>query len=232
MSTQTSVDQIYLLYDRPLLQFLRESPIRTANGLPLVVMASPQRAFATMSRMLVKDGKVLSAEAEPRRVPLPAFSVSRSGPRYDLERNRGVAAIYPPIESTDGKAKRLLAPDPYTWTYQVECWSTTREVQNLWTVWLRSRMLANELFITSDFTDVEPAWGRKLIPLVLESMDDTSDLEPGEEQDRRMRMTAVFRCDGWLVRDTVWADVVQNVRINLLDGRTNPGTQLGSFTAP
>lgn len=232
MTDETSVDQIYLAYDRPLMRMLRQSPVRTVNGEPLVVFATPQRAFATMQRKLVKDGKALTAASAPVVVPLPAFSVNRTGPRYDLARNRGVAAVFPPIASTGEVAKRLLFPDPYTWTYQIECWSNTREVQNRWIVWLRSLMLANELFMVSDLTDIEPAWKQKIIPLILESIEDTGDLEPGEEQDRRMRVTATLRCDGWLFRDTVWQDVIRNVRINLLDGRTDPGAELGSFTAP
>ena len=104
-------------------------------------------------------------------------------------------------------------PLPYNMPYQIDIWTKTRQDWRYLVASLQGRFsFTDSLYLSVDI----PGYGEQLAFLRLDSIDDTSDLETGEE-DRVLRATVSLTLEGWLYRVPVVKKTVLKAHAVILD---------------
>jgi len=111
----------------------------------------------------------------------------------------------------------LPFPIPYDLTYQVDIWTKTQQDMQ----WLRSSLLsrfpyADETFLRATFG----GYGDKVIPLRLDRVDDTTDLEP-DEGHRQLRNTVTFTAKAWIFQVPIQIKTIQSINVAILDASSD-----------
>lgn len=180
-----------------------------------VVFASPERAFATLNKLLEK---AYGSRAEQlRTAPYPYVSISRTGMRMSPERFRHTddrfrTSVYSLDKSVAYGAIWPLAVDI---SYQLDFWSRTVDSADAFQTWFLSETIA-EGSLLADFTPVWESWGRKLLFTSGGETTDNSILEADEDQ-RTVRITAPLIVKGWLPLPPVPVKTVLKVLLEYKD---------------
>jgi hypothetical protein len=176
--------------------------------------ATPRRAYATMKDLLIRKGwmdrdkpgdgsgagkKTIDSYV---RVPLPFASITRNDYVFDTTRfSQGEFTVYSPDYMT---AKKYAFPKPINIPYQIEFWYREKFTEAHILEWLYSKFgvrggghMESFLNFTPKDSDGNNPFGTKVLPWILDSTNDNSDLEPGDQQ-RTLRLTASFTMKGWM----------------------------------
>lgn len=113
------------------------------------------------------------------------------------------------------KREIYLLPWPlaFDMTYQIDILTKTQADM----VMLRSSLLArfdsvDETYLSADF----PGYGKQMIRVTFERLDDTSDLET-DEKERTLRSTVTLIVHGWIFRVPVRKKTIRNIHLVLID---------------
>lgn len=164
-----------------------------------VVKASPERAFADLSRDKGFSDDITDYERQQEQVPLPIASFTRTDLTVDMLRfksvvNRRVAHL----RKAKDEIYQWRFPLPYNFTYQVDFWTRYESTLDAIRVWTSLRFTGgNHLYLPVDFRDVSRHYGIQNVFTQFGGISDTSDLEPGSEQ-RIMRATMTLDVQGWI----------------------------------
>ena len=168
--------------------------IRFEGKLVPAVFATPDRAVARLRR----DLKIANTD----NIPLPYISITRTNIAPDQTRYIGYPwrAHYLRM-ARGGKAKEIGKPPiPYNLDYQISFWDRYRWRLNDIVETYLDRFIPTQRILI----DFGPPWGVFECNVTLNSVDDASELEPGEEADRKLRMNVSISVETWLVRSTEW----------------------------
>jgi hypothetical protein len=204
------------IQDAAMVDWLRTLVIR---GVPPSVVTGWQSRYHSQAHDIEGQGD----RARKQVLKLPMISLSYQGfqPEPDRWVRTGVKRdANGPFYYDSGRTEVLEAPWPTPWgiNYQVDIWTKTKQDQRVLTTLLYSRFGAHptETWIVTEF----PWYGRKQLYLTLESAQDTSDLEPGEDE-RQMRFTFTFVLHGWLFRLPHRKKTLQGATVTLIDSDPN-----------
>lgn len=211
------VDQ-FILYDEGVKRWVRQLMVNGESI--LTVIASPDRAFAAMQRLLDKRKGEKSARTK-RAIPLPASSIQRTTESFDLMRfygqNNKFRKRTPFADAARTKKYEVVAPKPYDFAYQIEYWCRWNKTASKIRTWILQQFQSHETFLLVDLTPIDKIWGRKAIPVQLDNISDTSDLEPGEAAERRVRLTVTFTLKGWIFVPKVAKHTVHTVCVDIAE---------------
>jgi hypothetical protein len=203
---------------------------------------APTVVTAWMSRMYSQAKELQSDETQRTAMAYPAVSLGLGTITPDLERRNfndiralGTGApdqtnrAYYPNPDLEGSVKEdkeaMLIypwPLPYSFPYQIDIWTKTRQDWRLLTTSLMARF--PDLDTTYICVDI-PGYGEKLIKMTLDSVDDTSDLETGEE-DRTLRATVSLTLHGWIFRVPRIKRTITKAHAVILDASSDPDNLL------
>jgi hypothetical protein len=192
-----TVNQLYL-YDQAVRSWMESINSRTGVGTHLnVVIATPDRAFATLERMWKK--KYTQERVEKLKLaPYPIASIARMAHRYDPTRYRGRQTKFRRVTYSEDlhTTYNVLYPRPWDFDYQIELSAKNAQTMSLLTLWLMEQA-TEEVFLRINFTPLWKEWGVKLVAGDIPDITDNSDLEPDEKQ-RELRTTVSMTLHGWL----------------------------------
>lgn len=177
---------------------------------------TPKVVTAWMSRYFSQKKDIQGDKTQRAAMPFPMISLGVGSITPDLDRRnvndvwvlgRGAPsqlnrAYWPnpgvPGSSKEDREAMLLFPYPlpYDISYQIDIWAKNRYDWRLLVTALLSRFSHTDMM----YLDVEiPGYGSKLIPVMMSSCEDTSDLETGEDE-RVLRSTVSLTLKGWIWR--------------------------------
>jgi len=162
------------------------------------VFATPRRAVAKLQKAL----KIKNQDA----LPLPYISVQRLAPVLDQLRYARV--FHDRVEYSDnGRAvKRLRRATPFTIDYQVNVWDKRRyRLQDIVEQYLSRYWPEHRLLV-----DYGPPYNAVGCMATIVSVEDLSELEPGETTDRTLRHNIQISLEGWAFEDTEWVPTVKD----------------------
>lgn len=164
-----------------------------------VVFATPRRAVAELQ----KAYKIKNQEV----IPLPYISVQRLAPvldqlRYARGFHRGVYL------SDNGKSSLVIKRGtPYTVDYQINVWDKKRyRLQEIVEQYLSRYWPMHRLLV-----DYGPPYDAIGCHVSIMTIEDLSELEPGEDADRMLRHNIQISIEGWAFEDAVWVPTVDEV---------------------
>lgn len=138
-----------------------------------------------------------------------------------------VSAMHNRAYVTTDKDDVYLMPWPLAFdlTYQIDILTKTQGDM----VSLRSALLArfdavDETYLSASF----PGYGKQMIRVTLERIDDTSDLET-TEKDRTLRSTVTLTVHGWIFRVPVRKKTIKNVHVVIIDAGGEDPTGLSTL---
>lgn len=181
---------------------------------------SPTVVTSWVSKQFSQKKELHSDETQRTPMSYPMVSLGPGGAiTPDLERRqvnstRGINGN--PIWETDDKEAAYIVPwpMPITIPYQIDIW--TKKMQDL--RYLETALLSRFTYADTLYMDVEiPFYGTVMVRLELESVDDTSDLETGEEE-RELRKTASVTLHGWIFFRPQTTKTIQNGHVVFIDG--------------
>lgn len=203
---------------------------------------TPQVVTAWMSRMFSQKKELESDQTQRTAISYPMISLGLGTITPDLERRNvnDIRALgsgppttanraYYPVPGKEGSSKEdreaMLIfpwPLPYSFPYQIDIWTKTRQDWRMLTTALMARFaLVDTTYLCVDI----PAYGDKLIRMTMDSVEDTSDLETGEE-DRVLRATISVTLHGWLFRVPKIKKTVIKSHAVILDAGSDPDNLL------
>lgn len=219
-----AVDQ-WKLYDLAVREWvLRLGPLLNVPTFN-VIFATPDRAFATLTHLL---NKRYGERAEKIKTPpFPIASISRLSHRFDRSRFLpNSRRIRGQRYTTDRRvAYDALFPLPWDMPYQIDFWAKTREVMNVFSMWLQGESTPQGALCV-DLKNVDAAWGQKIVLFDVEEITDTSQLEP-EEENRSLRFTVTLTLHGWLLLPLVPNKTVFSVLADMY--QADPGTTIADI---
>lgn len=172
-----------------------------------IVFATPARAMAKLQRAL----KI----SNTNNIPLPYISVTRTSVAPDQTRYIGYPWRAHYLRSSRGGTAKLIGkpPIPYTLDYQISFWDKYRwRLQDIVESYLDKFIPTHRIYI-----DYGPPWGVFECNMTLSSVDDASELEPGEEADRKLRMNISISVETWLVRGADWVPTMLETHVYYRD---------------
>lgn len=215
----------------------------------LRVLATPKRAFSRMENILVRKGWLDPSDPGPgsgtleetlksyQRIPLPFVSVYVQPPAIDSLRNSVFSFRHSYASMSDLTSQKHPYPVPITLPVQLDFWMKKKFTDLYIKEWLISNVnvlgtYANEFMLQVTPLDNlgQQVWGNKLIPVTIESIDDASDLEPGEG-DRLLRTTVMLTMSAWMFMPYTTLDLVKefNFGIQRLHPLGDPDIEYGDF---
>jgi len=199
--------EIYSNYDIAVMDWL-SSVFKFKQDKPLEkVFATPDRAWAQM-----KDKFSLSTLQE---VPLPFGSLSQTNWVIDLARYSYRDARIIAYSDGDSRVHGYERPVPVNIGYQFHIWSKIKKHLDWFTnQWLRNFAGTIERFITVPHTG--SLFGDRLVPVLSDSIDDSSNIEPGLEGPTFIRIFS-FTVGGWVTRDDFVNGVVKKIYHEIRD---------------
>lgn len=190
----------------------------------LRVLATPKRAFSSMENVLVRkgwldptnpgsgSGTTETTRKSYQRVPLPFCSIAVSAPQPDplrdsVARFRGMNASI-----TNLTSQQHEYPIPINISMQLDFWVKKKFTEIYIREWILSNLNRRGTFFNEFFLTVTPldhennaVWGNKLIPVIIDSIDDASDLEPSDS-DRLLRTVVNITLKAWLFLPSIQVD--------------------------
>ncbi len=185
-------------YDQAVVEWVESAPLMRSNAVIPVVMATPDRAFASMQDLL---RPTLGTKVDDiRNIPLPFASVSRSRILYDQTRFHGNKAKFDRLARTADNKKLYQArfPAPFNIGYQVELWAKNRTTLNAYELYCLGAFSSFEMFLKVNMRGIWDPWGLVSVPFENEGVQDASDLEPMEGH-RVLRFTQSLLGKGWVL---------------------------------
>lgn len=189
----------FSVYDRAIRRWIRGILDPVDNQIS-VIMASPQRAFASIDelhRRSASSGEAQQFEENLGKMPLPLVSVQRGS----IEPRSG--RMYPDrlhfrnLRFTDTSGRFSLtgrAPVPVWLEYQLDFWAKTQSSMSA----LVDRVLdVFDPFLSYGIVEVGEGWSPYPMAIRLSNFAETSDLEGGQDDDRIVRYTLSIRVEAW-----------------------------------
>lgn len=159
----------------------------------------PNVVTAWMSKQYSQKKELQDDKTQNTAMPFPMISVSVGSITPDISRrntNRVLTTkngrIY--ADNTRNEYLSVPWPLPVSIPYQIDIWTKKRQDLRL----IETAILTR--FPYSDTTYIQatfPGYGQLIMRLVLDRVDDTSDLETGESE-RELRKTISTTLDGWI----------------------------------
>jgi len=157
-----------------------------------VVFATPRRALARLAKALrIKN---------TANIPMPYISVNRIN--ETLDQTRFNYSSWRNLKYTEDKTAVLKGkhPVPYLFDYQIHFWTKYRwELQTLLEQYLRRFVPTYRQSV-----DFGQPWGIFECNTVQNGIEDMSELEPGEEAERKLHKVVAIQIGTWLMPVTEW----------------------------
>lgn len=178
------------------------------NNVPiLTVFATPDRAFASVKKLLVVNGWINGASVSEQEanaakmevLPLPLASVTPSDPQPDPEMANVPGRLRQRVH-TGGPRKSMAFPGHYSREYTINFWSKERSTDNFIREWVMSRFglrgsAYNECML---MVDQGPEVGMCMQRFKMLNVSDQSNLEGPDQTFKRVEFTFSLRF--WLMR--------------------------------
>lgn len=170
-----------------------------------VVFSSPMRAFSTLRTQLSESGIAIinppdDAQLEYSDMPLPYVSFWRGDPKFGVRRNQNFPVRNIGFISSSGQRRTgsMRYPTPVNIPYQVEIWCKSISTQG----YLVQKMM-EQFWTHLAYWSVQTPYGTRVImPIKMNGMTDTSELEAGSEaRDRILRYTFNLEVEGKMFHD-------------------------------
>lgn len=198
-----------------------EKGIANKNDIPILrVFASPQRAFATVQDMLIKDGWIsgLTPAAQQANagdfdtLPLPVLTLQRGEPQIDAELSAPAKVFrHKVFDPLTGQFINHQWPGHYKTDYTITLWGLKRYTDNFMREWIMSHFGAAQGVAFSEYMllvkHADP-WGDMRQALRYIGSSDLSDLEG--ETTRYIRVEFTFSLRTWLFRTPVAGETQAN----------------------
>lgn len=157
-----------------------------------IVMATPRREYGNRRE---QHPDIDEPERQQQTVHLPSMAVGRydvrpSETRRRLARHRKIR--YSDDLNTVGASLPPIAVDI---SYQLDIWTRLRDDANVILTWTMSKFPRVHRWVT---VDMGWPWGEKRVAIRYDGASDNTDLEPGTEGDREVRMTLDLVMEGWI----------------------------------
>lgn len=226
---QKLIDQ-FRLYDQMVYDWLGglEYPIQNKDGdivFPSVprVFATPERAFAKMMEVINKDKTQRFRRIDSiGQVPLPFISIWRQINEFDPQRYS--RSVQRKMKYSDDclEVRQSPYPSPQNIPYQIEFWTRNRTIINYLLQWLALQFDNNVLYLGLNLRDFDLDMYPDPIAIQVkkDNFQDTSDLEPGEEQ-RNLRHTLSMTVRGFLFRPIRTVKTVEKTVFDVIDKNSN-----------
>lgn len=175
----------------------------------VVIFARSRREFAEQTS---------TRDEDTERLRIPRISLMRTAVIQDQERQRD--ATVRKISFFDDSKTRIFQgpmPVPVVFEYQIDFWSRKESEMNRWIIKFYKDFKTQVKYLKYQVDDI---FQQKYLGLLLEgSLDDNSDLEPGEER-TLIRYTATVSLPTWLFpeeSELVLVPTVQTVTTEYTD---------------
>lgn len=187
----------------------------------LRVFASPQRAFATVADLLVREGwvpgdspelKKATAEAHWPTLPLPIITIERDDPIISNELANPSAQVtrlmYNPATGT---SEMHEFPLHYLTQYRLTLWCDKQYTRAAFVEWLMNQLGRRGAWQDELFLNVEHPlpWGKQIHQLRYTGSANLSDLEGNDARHIRQMYSIILR--SWMFRTPTKYDVVQSI---------------------
>ena len=191
-------------YDQAVMNFLR----LTLEKEPVPLgFATPRREYGKQGEMF-PENKAETPRRADQTIRLPAMVVTRlnwtpSDARHNQTTHRKLAW------SDDlNIVKKSQHPMAYDIGYQLDIWTKFRDDANILTALTLQKFPKRIRYLTVDLGE---GWGEKRVSFIVKSVQDLTELEPGEESDREIRMTITLELEAWLPLPIVDVRTVRKV---------------------
>lgn len=156
------------------------------------IMSTPARAEADFMKVL--------CIGEREALPLPRIAVQRTGITHDQQ--RFCIGNYRRMRYTPDRNAVQVGrhPSPYNLDYQINFWDKYRGRLSYLVEHYLDRFDPNYRIVI----DFGPTWGKFDCHSIITSVDDASELEPGEEGDRKLRMNVSITVESWMMKEARW----------------------------
>lgn len=217
----------YDSYDKAIMYWFLNNVKRAGKAVPCV-FATPERAFGQLAKVLSgKHGRTYTEKT----VPLPFMSLTRLTDRLDHARrwsrgrlrkmqiwdqygNRSFAKDSTPTEAQADRVdswEGMEYPQPIVMTYQLEVWvRILRDLDLIKNRILQALDLGDTVYLAVEHP--EP-FGLKLRPLILEGIQNTSQLEAAEGKERTLRETYSFALEAYIPRPSTRTKAVKAAEV-------------------
>lgn len=174
--------------------------VRNVTDQGLVVMASPMRAFSearrVLERMTPSDQEIIYGADKVANLPLPLITFQRGS---ISARDFGRTVRLPLFNTThyDESARTIktaIPPIPLWIEYSIDIWSKTFNVQSQLVTEFIS---AFDPYLSYTLAEFGHEIGNYMAPLRFGDMDDVSELEGDELDDRVIRHTLSLKVEAW-----------------------------------
>ena len=186
-----------------------------------IVFASPEKGYGE-TRNLVNENEREAVRTRDNVIKpqYPAASIWRRGPARDYTRwhwSPVRKAGYVDEERTE--VYQSPYPEPWDFPYQIEVTTINRLTLNYIQQWLMLQFDSNKFWLHVNPCAINSIVYPTpiLIPVELETIDDNSDLEHGEEP-RLMRLTLDITVKGWLFRPARRVKTVHHIDYEVYEG--------------
>jgi hypothetical protein len=167
-----------------------------------IYFATSMRAFSEMQTKNAAtknpNPKTRAEIDDSRRLPIPRVSIMRQSVLPDPFRQRPRNIRIRKISFHDESKKTIYSsplPIPINIAYQIDFWTRKDTEMNRWIIRFNDDWRIQILYLS---VDVDDFFRSKYLGLFLTSgLDDTSDLEPGEDR-TLIRQTAIFEGQSWI----------------------------------
>ena len=212
MSVPRRYTQIFGNYDKAFSLKIHDTVFyrtQDAKGIDIrrpvpVVFATPERAFAQVAKQIARKQQAVDISKDDyKNIPLPIISISRTSPSPDWKRFVQVKLRKLKYDLRKDKYLATYMPFPLDLPYQIDVWTRTiddlDDITNQLILWLR----ANEFYL--HVSHPEP-FGDRIVLVEFGQVNDTSQLDPKNEEQRSLRRTLTYNVHGWLCRETedIW----------------------------
>ena len=183
----------FLLYDQALVTWLtNDVAVLLPEVTTQILIATPRRAFAD-----VMSGKIVNNET----LTLPRMSVSRldvanDPSRFNSNRLRKLGRV---DQDRWKKIRSAKFPTPINISYQIDLWSKRVEEMNVWIAKFLTDFASTYKYLSITPNDI---YGAKTYPNFMESIADTSELNPGSD-DRLIRKSIGLKTSCWLFDESI-----------------------------
>jgi len=195
--------------------------IRFRSQAPKVVTAWQSKAFS-------QKKELHSDETQKTPISLPMIAVSVGSIVPDTTRRqvnnirtfKDTGRIY---ENDDKDfVYEIPWPIPISIPYQIDIWTKTRQdLRALETAIISRFSYVDMMYLKATFKGI----GEQFLRITLDSVDDTSDLETGENE-RELRKTISTTMDGWIFRKPIKRRTIQKGHVAIIDAGTDPDNLL------
>lgn len=186
---------MYRALDEVLIKWLKTLTYKDSSGVEKsvenVIYSTPEKAFAKGN--LNQNGRILLPAISLFRV-----SVNHNDVKWKYPTSRAMAYSYTQKDLT-ALTQKNVGVIPVDVSYQVDIW--TKYQDDLQYIWYQITKAFNpELRLTATF-NIDGYQVEIPTDCYLEGLNDNSDLEPDEESDRKLRVTADIRVETYLPLD-------------------------------